>query len=181
MSRRNRAIIKAFWEGYRVTATGQVLNPVGSICNTHKSESGYYQLSYKIDGVQTLITVHRFVAYCKYGMRLFEEGIVARHLDSDRTDNSWDNVAIGTCKDNSSDRPAGERQATGIKIGAKLRTLTSEQVQQIRYWYRKPNPRTGLLFTIKDFTAIYGLAHSAVWRIIRGVSYSDVPGARVRS
>lgn len=60
--------------------------------------------------VSYTLNVHQLQAYQKFGDELFKEGIVVRHLNDISTDNSWDNIAIGTYKDNALDMPKWKRQ-----------------------------------------------------------------------
>lgn len=69
---------------------------------------GYYNFTAKakIDGVKicSRVWVHRLVAYHKFGNKIFKEGIQVRHLDGNSLNNSYDNISIGTAKDNSLDK-----------------------------------------------------------------------------
>lgn len=54
--------------------------------------------------------VHRLQAFQKYGDAIFGEGIVVRHLDGNRFNNSSENILIGTARDNIMDMPAETRK-----------------------------------------------------------------------
>lgn len=60
--------------------------------------------------VSYTLNVHQLQAYQKFGNELFKEGIIVRHLNDISTDNSWDNIAIGTYRDNALDMPKWKRQ-----------------------------------------------------------------------
>jgi hypothetical protein len=94
----------AYEKGYRVTKEGQLLNPKGIKIGCINS-AGYKHTSIKINKKYTNIATHRLQAYQKYGDKLFEYGIVVRHLNSNALDNSFDNISIGTQKDNYKDIP----------------------------------------------------------------------------
>ncbi|MCM3130078.1 HNH endonuclease [Paenibacillus provencensis] len=54
--------------------------------------------------MQSQVFVHRLVAYLKFGRKeLFKDGIVVRHLDDIKHNNSWINIDIGTHEDNRRD------------------------------------------------------------------------------
>lgn len=70
---------------------------------------GYPSISLRIDGKAKSVNVHRIVAYLKYGSELFKDGVVCRHLDGDRQNFSFGNIAIGTQAQNIMDRTANNR------------------------------------------------------------------------
>lgn len=94
----------AFNRGYRVTEEGVLLNPRGVRVGVPSSE-GYITTQIRVDKRRVQFRCHRLQAYQKYGEMLYEEGIVTRHLDGDRENNSWENIAIGTQSDNMMDIP----------------------------------------------------------------------------
>ena len=107
-------VIIAFKKGYRSDKDGQVTSNRGYL-NCFKNNKGYMQFSSaRIDGLQRQISVHRLQAYQKYGNSMFEDGIVVRHLNGVRDDNSWDNIAIGTESDNRMDIPQHIRVASAL-------------------------------------------------------------------
>lgn len=73
------------------------------------SDHGYLAISvHRFRGWITNIypmKIHRLVAYIKYGNAALRKGIDTRHLNGDKLDNSWDNIAIGTRSDNMQDMP----------------------------------------------------------------------------
>jgi endoglucanase Acf2 len=54
-------------------------------------------------------------AFKKYGYEMFKEGILVRHLNGVPTDNSYDNIAIGTASDNMMDIPVSVRRKKSSK------------------------------------------------------------------
>lgn len=95
-------IRKAFEIGYRVDKNGVVKNPNGTILKCGLDKRGYLKFApFKL----VKIFVHRFQAYAKFGEKLFEKGMVVRHLDSNKLNNSLDNIAIGTQAENLDDNP----------------------------------------------------------------------------
>ena len=43
-------------------------------------------------------------AYQKFGNLIFQDNIQVRHLNNNSQDNSWDNIEIGTAKENAMDK-----------------------------------------------------------------------------
>lgn len=54
---------------------------------------------------------HRVVAYRKYGPSAFDAGILIRHLDGNKSNNSPENLALGTIKENNEDHMSSRRSA----------------------------------------------------------------------
>lgn len=94
----------AYKKGYRVTKDGQLLNPKGIKIGSINS-GGYEYFGLRINKKQKNIETHRLQAYQKYGNKLFEDNIIVRHLNRNSLDNAFDNISIGTHKDNYIDIP----------------------------------------------------------------------------
>ena len=93
----------AFDKGYRVTPEGKLLNPkkkeIGSF-----DKHGYKKFTLQVDKKCFMIYAHRLQAYQIYGNKIYQKGMHCRHLDSDKTNNSAENICLGTAKENFSDR-----------------------------------------------------------------------------
>lgn len=98
-------------KGYSVDINGNVFNKDGKQLSIGKSKKGYLSFNIKIEkgGNATRSFVHRLQAYQKFGDKIFEQGIVVRHLNGISTDNSYDNIGIGTHSQNSLDIPKEKR------------------------------------------------------------------------
>lgn len=91
---------------------GYYISKEGKIYNDHDAElkgwldGGYLRIGLRIKdyNIPKSVKVHKLQAYQKYGNKIFEKGIVVRHLDGNPLNNSWDNIAIGTPSDNQRDR-----------------------------------------------------------------------------
>ena len=90
--------------GYVVTEDGTLLNPKGNKIGS-KDNRGYIGSEIKVEGKGIPFFAHRLQAFQKYSNLLYEKGIVTRHLNGNKEDNSWDNIAIGTHSDNMMDIP----------------------------------------------------------------------------
>jgi hypothetical protein len=109
LSKKNRSIIHASQNGYHVTKEGVVVSPNDVKLKLKDNGKGYHTFSFRYFGEVVQISAHRLQAYQKYGNKVFEKGIVCRHLNSNSKDNSHDNIAIGTQSENMMDMPKERR------------------------------------------------------------------------
>ncbi len=131
----NSEILKyAKMNGYFVDKKGNVFSSTKQLAlskRTDKSNYSYFRFSMRYYGKRVNISVHRFIAYFKFGEDLFNDGVKVRHLDSNSLNNSWDNIEIGTHADNMLDVPKEVRIEKAIKASEKRRKFSDEEVQQI--------------------------------------------------
>lgn len=96
-------------KGFYVTPDGKLIGIRGKVRSCCISPYGYYYT--KITSPFTKKTnscplfVHQLQAFQKYGEEYLKKGIVARHLNGNSLDNRWENIAIGTDRDNMLDIP----------------------------------------------------------------------------
>lgn len=76
------------------------------------------------------VLVHRIQALQKFGDKIFKDGIVVRHLNGEKTDNSWDNIAIGTHKDNAMDIPKEQRLQRSLYATSFVRKHYANKVKK---------------------------------------------------
>lgn len=120
--------------GYKVTEDG-VFYGVRNNILIHKNK-GYLCVSIKVDGKNRWLFAHRLQAYQKYGDDIYQKGICVRHLNGNKSDNSFDNIAVGTNRDNIMDRPKSERQRISALAGKA--TIKYNRDEVIEY-YNKCN------------------------------------------
>ena len=97
----HQAILIAIERGYSCTKEGLIITPkYPDGYKGNLNSKNYYDIRLEIDGKPVQIKVHRLQAYQKFGDQIFDKTYVVRHLNNDKTDNSWDNIEIGTMKDN---------------------------------------------------------------------------------
>lgn len=99
-------------KGYYVDKDGNLFNCKSQKLSTSKNNkgNGYLSFNIRLNGSKpTRSFVHRLQAFQKFGDELFKEGIVVRHLDGDSTNNSYNNILIGTQIDNMLDVPLEKR------------------------------------------------------------------------
>lgn len=77
----------------------------------HQDYDGYRAIHIKA----VEVPCHQIIAYLKYGEKSIQKGMVTRHLNSIPMDNSWDNIGIGTPRDNSNDILPGVHSQSAIK------------------------------------------------------------------
>ncbi len=168
MSKSNELIQAAFEEGYRVSEDGQVTAPNGKKVSLRLNKDGYKSFTYghQYRNKRYPLYVHRLAAFQLFGDSLFQEGIQARHLNNNSSDNSLVNIAIGTRSENAHDSPAETRMRRARHASMKLRKLTDDQVQQLRL-----DRECGMKY--KDLCKKYGISKAQVSYIIRRLSRAE--------
>lgn len=147
-------IIIAYNRGYRVSTEGIMTNPEGKVCGGYLHPKGYYASCILINRKNKLIHVHRLQAYIKYKDEMFKNGILVRHLNSISTDNSWDNIAIGTSQDNSDDISEETKLAMHTKRGLTQRKYDYEAIK-LFHAENKSHKETRSKFNIKGYSSLY--------------------------
>jgi hypothetical protein len=131
-----RALLVAFGKGYKVTKSGEVISPNDINLSLFNDSRGY--LNFKICmncGKKKNVPVHRFQAYMKFGSSIFDAEVV-RHLDGNCKNNSWDNLELGTHKENSADRCPKEVKGFSIAASNKIRRFSDSEMSNIKEFYK---------------------------------------------
>lgn len=157
----------AYNMGYRITEDGKVIGVTGKERKLQLSPNGYLRFSYRKD--RAAIRAHRLQAYQKFGDKIYDAGMVVRHLDGNPKNNSYSNIEIGTQHQNQMDRPADVRQTHARYAASFLRSLTTDQVINIRKAYAAGIPGVAL-------AAKYSVQKSTISGIVTGKFYGDVGG-----
>lgn len=124
-----RKEILAYKLGVRVLENGDVI--VNGKQYKGNKNQGYYRFQiYNSENKRIFVFVHRLQAFQKYGLSMFKEGIVVRHLNSNPVDNSWDNIAIGTHSDNMMDIPQHIRLAKALHATSFIRKYDRDSVKR---------------------------------------------------
>jgi len=179
VNKANQALLDTVERGYRVSRDGVVYGLHKSVLKLVCNSEGYLIFSGaaprlgEVGKSRYAILVHRFVAYHKFGDALFDAECV-RHLDNNKQNNSWDNIAVGTQKENLADLSPEYRSDSARKSWAKRRSLTADQVRSIRYWYSKIHPGTGVKLTQQALADIYDTTQSQIHLVVRRKTYRDV-------
>jgi hypothetical protein len=105
LSKQDKLIKLAYDRGYYVDKLGVIYGLTVNVLKVRYDHRGYLRISIRDEhGKKRCLHVHRLQAYQKFGDAIFEEGILTRHMNDICTDNSWDNIEIGTYQDNANDK-----------------------------------------------------------------------------
>lgn len=135
-------------KGYSVDEYGRVFfNGVKRKTNTSRQrrhKPPYSRFTIRGPGGDCVsIFVHQLQAYQKYGSGLFGPGIVVRHLDNNSLNNTRENIAIGTQRENCMDVPMEKRIARAgesWKHKSKIRSRIDELIHDrfvLGYSYKR--------------------------------------------
>lgn len=171
-SKAARATVAAYKKGYFIDAQGQVISPKGKVRKVHIHAKGYtrFSISYKPDQGPTIkakISAHQLAAYQKFGEEALYEGVVTRHKDDNPRNNKLGNILIGSPYDNYHDMPPEVIRRAAIKISKKLRTLTDQQVFDLR-----KDRLQGL--SRKQLSEKYNISEATCGAIYLGRTYKDL-------
>lgn len=122
LSKNNKYVVESFETGYDITKEGFIVRKNNSLKkNFRKDRFGYYIITFRLhSNPKAQIRIHKLQAYKKFGEKMFESGIVVRHLNGNSLDNSWDNIEIGTASDNMMDIPKEVRMKTATTASRKM-------------------------------------------------------------
>ena len=157
MNKANLLIIEAFQKGYRVE-NGEIFN------HLYKKINFWLKNGYPVIAISSHpVKVHRLVAYQKFGNAIFEKGMQIRHLNGDKLDFSFQNIEIGTSKQNQLDKPIEQRKHAGYLCNLRKRKLSIEQATEIRNEYLLLTKKYG--FT-RATARKYNVTETVIHRII---------------
>ena len=106
LSKRDTAMLLFFEKGYTIDDSGNVKNKKGIKLNPYNDGKGYLNICIRVSREGTYkAPIHRVQAYKKYGDKIFSKKLVVRHLDSNPSNNSKDNIELGTQSQNMYDKP----------------------------------------------------------------------------
>ena len=121
LSKSAKAIKQAVKKGYKII-DGNVFYK-GQEVKKRINSSGYYSFSIRcFNKERFVISIHRLMAYQKFGNKIFKKGIQVRHLDSNPLNNLDSNIAIGTPSQNNMDKPEKVRKDSAIKATSFIKT-----------------------------------------------------------
>jgi len=148
----------AYERGYRVTKEGQLIGLSNKVVGCDNSK-GYEKIHICINKKYKNLLTHRLQAYQKYGNKLYEDGIMVRHLNGNSLDNSWGNIAIGTRRDNAMDIPIEIRTKMSIQRAKSNIKYPKKFVLKLREDYK----------VIKNYAELgrkYNIPTAIIWSLI---------------
>lgn len=161
----NDAIKYAYSSGYRITENGQVLSPSGNRLSTYEDRNGYLYFTVSVGGrARNTVSVHRFLAFQKFGEELFKSGIEVRHLNGNNKDNSLNNLDLGTKSQNEMDKDPAIRHRISSTSNRKL---TIEEYKSLL-----EDRKNGLKY--KELSEKYGIKKSAISYIVNGKTKYEI-------
>jgi hypothetical protein len=111
----HRNDIIALEMGYRITKEGLIISPSGCIRKTTFNQKGYARatiwLGKRPNRKSVQIYAHVLQALTKFGIEATTNAECVRHLNGISSDNSWNNIEIGSFQENSLDVPREKRIA----------------------------------------------------------------------
>lgn len=97
-------------KGYNIDKEGNVTRPDGKTIKGSLTD-GYLKFSVRTSFTSSFaVRFHKFQAFVKYKRKIFKQGVVVRHKNGIKTDNSYKNILIGSQSQNMLDRPKKERK-----------------------------------------------------------------------
>lgn len=154
-NRKRRVEEMAAAKGYYVDADGKAFGPNGML-RPYGGSDGYARFTVRDDTNRCLkVKVHRMQAFQQYGQAIYEPGIVVRHLDGNKFNNSGSNIAIGTYSDNSFDRPMEHRVAHARVATSYVRKLSDDDVARMRALRAEGSK-------IDDLASLFGVSKGCV-------------------
>jgi hypothetical protein len=138
----------AISKGFTVTEKGVLLNKKGKMVG-YKSNRGYMVHSIRIDKKYKQFSIHRLQAFQKYGNEMFEKGIEVRHKNGNETDNSFENILIGTHSQNIMDIPVDVRLRSAMTATSFVRKYERKEVKEF-YSQNKSYTKTMAKFNISS-------------------------------
>lgn len=126
--RKRRVEEMAAAKGYYVDAGGSAFGPNGLVRQWIDAQ-GYFRVGF---AAKLCFKPHRMQAFQMYGPAIYERGVVVRHLNGDKLDNSAGNIAIGTQSDNAFDRPRADRLASARRAAVRNQRLSDDDIARMR-------------------------------------------------
>lgn len=167
---------EAVENGVAVSKCGNFVTNNGKPVKVTPDRGGYLRFSTKTDAGYFTSFVHRLQAYQKFGEALYGEGMETRHLNNIKDDNSWDNIAIGTAKQNTADKDPAIRRRAAL-LGSQAARITrirypDEMVLELRAFFAETK-------STKQTMAKFGINRkSTLNRLLKRRHIGGIPGIK---
>lgn len=168
LSKNNRLLLKLVSLGWR-TDGYKVYNSKGVERKVGINSNGYYSYHFSYKKEEALISLHRWVAYYKFGDLIFSKDLEVRHLDGNKLNNSMNNLLMGTRTENSLDIPIEIRKASAIKASKERRVFSDEEVKNI-----KEDRNKGMSYS--ELCIKYNTIKSTLSYLFNKALYSNIGG-----
>lgn len=162
-------------DDYYVTSMGRIFSAkFGKIreMKQPKLNGGYHVVCLHFAGAAEMHYVHRLMMRAFYGIDT-NHNLHTRHLDGDVDNNTLDNLALGTPKDNAEDRERHGKTVRGEKCGASK--LNDKAVRAMRLlWEMRGQYNVPSDLTQGDLGRIWGVSQSTVKNVINRNSWKHI-------
>lgn len=171
-------IVQAYSRGYRVNE-GKLIGPKGELSIKLYGKQRYPTFSTNWDRRVYGIPVHQFAAYCYYGVKSFDDGLVVRHRDGNTLNISIDNILLGTHSENNLDKPRETRTGAAKTARAAQGTvprnalLREEDVKYIRDKYSKLKTKKAPNGFTASLAKEFGMSKAAISNVAKGKTYAS--------
>lgn len=141
LSKNNIYVMETFENGYDINVKGELVRKDGSVKSIFRIDNtGYYNVTLRLPThYRARVMIHKLQAYKKFGNKIFEKGIVVRHLNGNSLDNSWNNIDIGTQSDNMRDRSKEDLKNHAIKASKKRQDKIRTQEERHKIYEKLRN------------------------------------------
>ena len=164
-SNMNIRTIQAYTQGYYVTKDGQCISKTGYKLKPYINSKGYIEFKFSDGfGYTCNLRVHKLQAYQKYGVVAFQKGIQVRHLNGNSLDNSWENIGIGTAKENQLDIPQNVRKDRARKANLMQSYTALDNNKTVFDLIRFGNP-------LLDISCYTGISISTIQNMVSSNAY----------
>lgn len=132
--------LEFFKKGYYVDYNGNIYNKNGRQLNGCIDKNKGYFYGFMIYNKKKYhVYFHRFVAFMKFGNMLYCDRFEVRHLNGNKTDNSFHNIVLGSHSENMLDIPDDIRKKNGLNASLHSRKYTTkyddEEIKNIKCYY----------------------------------------------
>lgn len=129
LSKKDNTILLIVEKGYYINEEGKIFNNKNKELKGYVDKRGYKKFNIRINSSETIaLTFHRFQGYFKFKNQIFNKSLEIRHLNSNKLDNSFDNIGIGTHTENMNDIPKKQRIEKALLASSFIKVYDHEEV-----------------------------------------------------
>lgn len=175
MNKTYQIIVDAVSRGMYVSEEGKVIGISGKeLAIRKRGKQKYPTISVTTELTKSGrygIPAHQLAAYCFYGEKMFDPGLVVRHLNGNVLDLSKINIVLGTHSENNLDKPKNIRVEAARKarlsqgLFPKNSKFNEEQVREARNLHKDGH-------TVSELVDKYGVSKTTIKDLLRKKTYS---------